>query len=43
MNLVGSFEIRILIVLPMCEDEAADSQSMGRAFFGVYLVMRLGL
>lgn len=31
MNHVGSFEIQILIVLPISEDEAADSQSMGYA------------
>lgn len=43
MNHVGSFEVQILIVLPIFEDEAADSQSMGHAFCVASLIMRLGL
>lgn len=38
MNRVGSFEIQIVIVLPIFEDEASDSQSMGHEFCVVSLV-----
>ena len=36
---VGLFEIQILIVLPIFEDEKADSQSMGYALYVVSLAL----
>lgn len=38
MSRVWLFEIQILIVLPIFEDEKADSQSMGYALYVVSLV-----
>lgn len=43
MSCVGLFEIQIVSVLPIFEDETAGSRSMGHALYVVSLVVRIGL